>query len=140
GLLITLLVDGTAQGSASSGTGGTWLIYPSAMADGFHTLTATATSGAGTSPESAPVTIAVGAASNTQLTVTNESIPDGGFVNSSQPPSSVTLTNGSGTGIDSSTITVLLDGVAVNATVTTVNANTISVAFTPNSFLPQGSH
>lgn len=142
GLQITLLVDGTARGTATSGPGGNWLIYPTALSDGIHTLTATATNGAGgTSVESAPVSIAVSSSSNTGLTVTNATIQDGGFVNSTQPTFSATLSNLTNTGINPSSIVVRLDGATVSASVTVVNANTINISFTPpGSFQSNSTH
>jgi hypothetical protein len=142
GLLITLLVDGTARGTTMSGASGNWLIYPGAMMDGFHTLTATATNSVGTSVESAPVTIAVSAATNTPLTVSDATIQDGGYVNSTQPTYTATLTNLQGTGINSGSLVVRLDGNQVlNPIITVINANTVTISFTPSgTFQSQSSH
>lgn len=143
GLLITLLVDGSAQGTTTSGAEGNWLIYPlTPMTDGFHTLTATASNGAGTSAVSVAVTITVDTVTNTQLTVSYATIQDEGFVNSAQPTYTVTLFNPQGSGINPASLVVRLDGIVIeNPTITIIDANTVTISFTPSgTFTSQSSH
>lgn len=141
GLMISLLVDGTPNGTTVSGAGGAWLIYPATpISDGAHTFTAIATGVVGNSSPSAAVAVTISAASNSQLTVSSASIPDGGYVNNPQPAYSITLTNPNGTGIDSSTVVVHLDGAVVTFSITVIDANTVIVSFTPNAALTPGQH
>lgn len=74
------------------------------------------------------------------LTVTNATIADGGFTNQVRPPFSATLTNTAGTGIATGSVVILLDGNVVSGTVSALNANAVSISFTPPADLVAGSH
>jgi MYXO-CTERM domain-containing protein len=73
GSTVTLTLDGTVAGTTTADTAGAWsLTLDSALADGPHTVTATASDTGGTSPASAPVSFTV------DTTPGTPSVPVGG--------------------------------------------------------------
>jgi RHS repeat-associated protein len=109
GLTIALFVDGAARGTTTSGTGGAWSLAPNAViADGTHTLTATASNGAA-SPASAGILITV---DTVPPVISNPSPADGATVTTGSPTVSASWSDG-GTGVVPSSAVLLLDGITV---------------------------
>lgn len=104
---------------------------------GNHTVQLTAKDRAGNAALPAASTFTIAA---TLVMLSNASIPADSFVNSTQPAFTATLTNPGGSGINPSSIEVRVDGTVVAATVTVINANSVSIFFTPPAALSQGTH
>ncbi|HEX8697798.1 MAG TPA: Ig-like domain-containing protein, partial [Myxococcaceae bacterium] len=127
GNTVTITVDGTPLGTATV-NGTTWTFTPTVpLADGPHTVTATATDAAGnSSSDSNTFTVdTVGPAAPTVTTPANGSV-----TNDSTPVYS-------GTSEPGSTVTVFVDGVAVGTTTADAAGNW---TLTQPAALPDGSH
>ncbi|ADO70145.1 adventurous gliding motility protein AgmC [Stigmatella aurantiaca] len=130
GSTVTVIVDGVPVGTATANTSGAWSFTPTVpLADGTHTVKATATDAAGNlSPESNTNTFTVDSTPPaTPVVVT----PANGSTTQDTTPTY------SGTAEAGSTITVIVDGVPVGTT----TANTSGAwSFTPTVPLLDGSH
>ena len=107
--MVTTYIDGGIAGTVAASVGGDWAFTPStALADGAHTVKASATDAAGnTSPYSAPHTFTI------------DTTPPPAPVLATPADGSVTLDNQpavSGTAEPGSTVTVLVDGSAIGST------------------------
>jgi hypothetical protein len=125
GSTVTISVDSVLLGSATV-TGNAWTFTPTTpLADGTHTVTATATDAAGN----------IGTDSNTfTVDLTNPTVvvispAEGSTTNDSTPAYSGTAEAGS-------TVTISVDGVLLGSATVTGNAWT----FTPTTQLPDGQH
>ncbi|MDC0714124.1 Ig-like domain-containing protein [Stigmatella sp. ncwal1] len=130
GATVTLIVDGAPVGTTTANTSGAWSFTPAVpLADGSHSVKATATDAAGnTSPES-----------NTNTFIIDTTAP--------AAPVVVTPANGSttqdttptysGTAEANSTVTVIVDGTSVGTTTASASG---SWSFTPTTPLADGSH
>jgi uncharacterized protein (TIGR03382 family) len=130
GSTVTVIVDGTPVGTPTANAGGTWTFTPAvALADGPHTVRATATDGAGNTSLS----------SNTNAFVVDTLAPAAPVVTS--PADGATINDNtpaySGTAEPGSTVTVIVDGASVGTTTATA-AGTWS--YTPAVVLAEGSH
>nr|AYM52409.1 hemagglutinin [Cystobacter sp.] len=127
---VTVIIDGVAVGTVKADASGNWSYTPTtALADGSHTVKATATDAAGnTSPESAQNSFRVDTTAPSAPTVTTPS--EGEYVDTPTP--AIT-----GKAEPNSTIAVIIDGVAVG-TVTADAAGNWS--YTPTTPLTDGSH
>jgi hypothetical protein len=112
GLSITLMVDGVAAATTTSGVGGAWSAVPSSpLADGLHALTASASDGVLTSPESLPLMVTV----DTQPPAVGVVSPPDGAVVPAGPVAVAGSWSDGGSGLDLATAEVRLDGVLVAA-------------------------
>lgn len=109
GSTVTVLVDGTPVGTTpADGTGAWSLEVPAPLTEGPHEVSATATDGTGnTSPESAASTVTVDSGAPAPPVVTT---PADGSATSDATPAYA------GTAEPGTTVTVLVDGVAVGTT------------------------
>ncbi|MFL5345808.1 MAG: adventurous gliding motility protein AgmC [Hyalangium sp.] len=114
GSTVTVYVDGTAVGPTTADASGNWSLTPAtALADGVHTVKATATDEVGnTSPDSSANSFTVDTTAPAAPVVT---APANGSVSSNNKPAY------SGTAEAGSTVTVIVDGTAVG--ITTANAS-----------------
>jgi MYXO-CTERM domain-containing protein len=130
GSTVTVIVDGTPVGTVTATAGGTWSFTPTvALADGPHTVRATATDAAGnTSPSSNANTFTVDTMAPAAPVVTTPA--NGSFTSDTTPTYSGTAEAGS-------TVTVIVDGVSIGtATADATGAWT----FTPTAALANGQH
>jgi flagellar hook assembly protein FlgD len=136
GSTVTILSDGTSVGSGTAGADGSFSIAVSALGDGTHSITATATDASGrTSVPSAALsliidTTAPAAPNQPALTPASDSGTAGDNITSVTTP---TIT---GTAEAGSTVHILSDGATVGTT-TADNSGNYSVAV---STLSAGSH
>jgi MYXO-CTERM domain-containing protein len=127
---VTVIVDGAPVGTTTADGAGNWTFTPAApLADGPHTVRATATDAAGnTSPSSNTNTFTVDTAAPAAPVVLTPA--DGSTTNDNTPAYS-------GTAEPNSTVTVIVDGVSVGTT-TASAAGTWSL--TPTGGLASGPH
>ena len=130
GSTVTVIVDGSAVGTATADGSGAWSFTPTAgLTNGLHTVKATATDAVGnTSPES-----------NTNTFTVDTDVPAAPVV---LTPANGTITNDntptySGTAEAGSTVTVFVDGTSVGTT--TANASG-AWSLTPATALADGPH
>ncbi|WP_400193054.1 Ig-like domain-containing protein [Hymenobacter sp. B81] len=130
GSTVTVIVDGSSVGTTTTTGSGNWALnQPSALADGSHTVRATATDAAGnTSPSSNTNTFMVDATAPAAPVVSS---PANGLQTADNTPTY------SGTAESGSTITVVVDGSAVG---TTTTSGAGSWSFTQAVALAEGSH
>jgi len=130
GSTVTVIVDGVVVGTTVASASGTWSFTPpTALADGSHTVRATATDAAGNTS----------AQSNTN-TFTVDTTPPAAPVVLTPANGSTTNDNTptySGTAEAGSTVTVIVDGVVVGTTVANASG---SWSFTPGAALADGPH
>ncbi|MDC0709814.1 Ig-like domain-containing protein [Stigmatella sp. ncwal1] len=130
GSTVNVIVDGMPVGMAIANASGNWAFTPTApLADGPHTVRATATDAAGnTSPSS-----------NTNTFIVDDTAPaapvvatpaNGSLINDATPTYS-------GTGEPGCTINVIVDGTSVGTTTTSASG---TWSFTPTVPLTDGSH
>ncbi|WP_052420457.1 Ig-like domain-containing protein, partial [Hyalangium minutum] len=130
GSTVTVIVDGTAVGTTIASATGAWsLTQATALADGPHTVKATATDAAGnTGPESATNTFTVDTTAPAAPVVTAP--VDGSTIADNTPAYT-------GTAEPNSTVTVIVDGTPVG----TIPADGSGAwSFTPTVGLPNGLH
>ncbi|HEX8702603.1 MAG TPA: Ig-like domain-containing protein, partial [Myxococcaceae bacterium] len=129
GSLITVIVDGAAVGTTTADGAGNWSFTPAtALADGTHTVKATAADATGNvSPDSNTNTFTVDTTALAPVVLT----PANGAVLTDNTPTY------SGTAEAGNTVTVIVDG-AVVGTVTADGTGTWS--FTPTTALAEGTH
>ncbi|MFN3485326.1 MAG: LamG-like jellyroll fold domain-containing protein [Planctomycetota bacterium] len=134
GLTITLLVDGSPNGTTVSGVAGNWTLSPETpLAEGIRNLTATATNTSGTSPESGVVQVRI---DTVAPVLTSPQPPDGSSTTNATPTLSASWNDPvPGSDIDPTTALVKLDDVPVSASV-----HATGFTFTPTSPLALGSH
>jgi MYXO-CTERM domain-containing protein len=130
GSTVTVIVDGTPVGTVTATVGGMWTFTPTvALADGPHTVRATATDAAGnTSPNSATNGFIVDTAAPAAPVVNTPA--DGSATNDTTPAYS-------GTAEPGSTVTVIVDGVSIGTTTATAGG---TWTFTPTVALADGPH
>jgi hypothetical protein len=127
---VTVYVDGTSIGTTIATAGGAWSFAPTtALSNGAHALTATATDAYGNvSQPSAGYNFSVNtvapAAPTAQLTSGSS------LTNNNEPPMS-------GTAQANSTVTVYVDGVAIGTTTANASGNW---SYTPTSPISNGAH
>jgi len=128
---ITVIIDGTEVGETTVGDDGTWTFTPTTpLADGDHTITATATDPAGnTSDPSPPVDITVDTTAPAAPVITDPA--QGDVTNDATPPIT-------GTAEPGSTVDITIDGVVVAEDVP-VDGNG-NWTWTPESPLDDGEH
>ncbi|WP_395814992.1 adventurous gliding motility protein AgmC [Archangium minus] len=127
---VTVIIDGTVVGTVTADGSGNWSYTPTtSLDDGPHTVKATATDAAGnTSPESSVRNFFVDTAVPAAPTV---STPANGTVVGTKTPAMT------GTAEPHSTVTVIIDGVAVG----TVKADAAgNWSYTPTTDLSEGPH
>jgi uncharacterized protein (TIGR03382 family) len=130
GSTVTVIVDGVSVGTTTANAAGTWTLTPAtALADGPHTVSATATDAAGNTS----------ASSNTNTFIVDTTPPAAPVV---QTPADGSVTNDntpdySGTAEAGSTVTVIVDGVSVGTTTANAAGNW---TFTPAAPLADGPH
>jgi large repetitive protein len=130
---VTIYADGTKAGTATADANGNYTFtFTQPLADGAHSVTATATDAAGnTGAESNPVTFTVDATPPATPAAPNmPGINGNGQVNTGTP----TIT---GTGEPNTTITVYTDGNASGTTTTDANGNW---SYTYDPSISEGSH
>jgi N-acetylneuraminic acid mutarotase len=127
---VTIFLDGTVVGTASAEGSGSWSFTPSApLAQGPHTVTATATDAAeNTSPASSPSTFTVDTVSPAIPVVVSPAA--GAVVDRRRPVMTGTAEVGT-------TVTVILDEAEVG---TAAVSDTGTWSFTPAEDVPLGSH
>ncbi|HLL00560.1 MAG TPA: Ig-like domain-containing protein, partial [Myxococcaceae bacterium] len=130
GSTVTVIVDGAPVGTTTANAAGTWtLTSTTALADGQHTVRATATDAAGnTSPSSNTNTFTVDTgipAAPVVVTPANNS-----FINDTTP-------DYTGTAEPGTTVTVIVDGAPVGTTTATLAG---TWTFTPVVALAEGPH
>jgi N-acetylneuraminic acid mutarotase len=130
GSTVTVTVDGVSVGTITATAGGTWSFTPvAALADGTHTVRATATDAAGNTSVNSNIN-----------TFTVDTTPPAAPVVNTPANSSVTSDNTptySGSAEPGSTVTIIVDGVSVG----TLQADgTGAWAFTPIVPLTEGPH
>ncbi|ADO68124.1 adventurous gliding motility protein AgmC [Stigmatella aurantiaca] len=130
GSTVNVIVDGTSVGTATANASGNWTLTPTApLAEGPHTVNATATDAAGnTSPVSSTNTFTVDTVAPAAPVVTTPA--NGSLINDSTPTYS-------GTGEPGSTINVIVDGTSVGTTTVDGSGNW---SFTPTTPLAEGPH
>jgi hypothetical protein len=130
GSIVRVFFDEAVAGTATASTDGTWSLTPeTALGEGPHTVTATATDAAGnTSPASSPSPFVVDTVGPATPVVTSPA--DGVVVHMRRP----TIT---GTAEVGSTVTVILDGAEVGKEAV---SDTGTWSFTPAEALALGSH
>ncbi|SEU16517.1 adventurous gliding motility protein AgmC [Stigmatella erecta] len=130
GATVTVIVDGTPVGTATANTSGAWSFTPTVpLADGSHTVKATATDAAGNvSPESNTHTFTIDTTAAAAPVVVT---PANGSVLGDNTPTY------SGTADAGSTVTVIVDGVPAGTTPADASGNW---SFTPTAPLLDGSH
>jgi len=130
GVTVTIIVDGASVGTTTADATGAWSFTPTtALADGQHTVRATATDTVGnTSPSSNTNTFMVDTAAPAAPVVLTPA--DGVTINDNTPTYS-------GTAEPGSTVAVIVDGTQVGTTTATA-AGTWS--FTPTTGLLNGTH
>jgi MYXO-CTERM domain-containing protein len=130
GSTVTVIVDGTAVGITTADAAGNWsLVQPTALADGQHMVSATATDAAGnTSPQGNTNTFTVDTTPPAAPVVTT---PANGSTIADNTPTY------SGTAEPGSTITVIVDGTAVGTTTADAAGNW---SFTQIIGLTNGQH
>lgn len=126
---VRVYIDGSLAGTVTA-TGGNWSFTPgSALADGAHTVYATATDAANnTSPNSTTINFTIDTTPPPAPVVTT---PANGSTTSDTTPTV------SGTAEPASTVTVTIDGSAAGATTANGSGNW---SFTPGSALADGAH
>ncbi|MFL5347471.1 MAG: adventurous gliding motility protein AgmC [Hyalangium sp.] len=130
GSTVTVIVDGVTVGTSTADSSGNWSFTPTTpLADGSHTVSATATDAAGnTSPSSATNTFTVDTSLPSAPVVLTPA--DGSRTNDTTPAYTGTAEAGS-------TVTVIVDGSAVGTTTAAANG---SWSLTPATPLTEGSH
>ncbi|SEK36959.1 Ig-like domain (group 3) [Stigmatella aurantiaca] len=130
GSTVTVIVDGVPVGTTTANTSGTWSFTPTVpLADGSHTVKATATDAAGNlSPESNTNTFTI---DTTAPAVPAVITPANGSTTSDTTPTY------SGTADAGSTVTVIVDGVPVGTTTASAGG---TWSFTPAAPLLDGPH
>ncbi|MDP2269917.1 MAG: Ig-like domain-containing protein [Archangium sp.] len=127
---VTVSIDGAVVGTTTATAGGGWTFTPpTALADGSHTVNATATDVAGNT----------GPVSNTNTFTVDTTAPAAPVV-SAPADGSATNTNRpaiTGTAEAGSTVTIFIDGVSAGTTTATAGG---TFSFTPTTNLAQGSH
>ncbi|QHS58617.1 Ig-like domain-containing protein [Chitinophaga agri] len=110
GSTVTIIVDGTAVGSTNAdGAGNYTFTIPTPLADGAHTIKATATDGAGnTGPES-----------NTLNLTIDTQAPSAPIITTAKNPTGDNTPDVTGTAEANSTVTIIVDGAAVGTTTAT---------------------
>jgi hypothetical protein len=128
--VVTVIIDGTEAGTTTADDIGAWTFTPpTPLADGEHTVVATATDAAGNvSPESNEVTFTIDATAPAAPVI--ESPDDGDVVDTATP----LIT---GTAVANSTVTVIIDGTEAG---TTTADDTGAWTFTPPGPLAEGEH
>ncbi|WP_079911805.1 Ig-like domain-containing protein [Paenibacillus sp. 32352] len=130
GATVTIVLDGAAAGTTAASVNGSWSWKPaSALAEGLHTVKATAMDIAGnTGPESNTITFTIDTTpSAAPLVIT----PSNGFVTNNAMPVI------SGTAEAGAAVTIVLDGAAAGTTTAAANG---SWSWTPASALAEGPH
>ncbi|PTL79951.1 Ig-like domain-containing protein [Vitiosangium sp. GDMCC 1.1324] len=130
GSTVTVIIDGVAVGTVAADGSGNWSYTPTtALTDGPHNVKATATDAAGnTSPESAVRNFIVDTAAPIAPVVTAPA--EGAHVKTPTPVIS-------GTAEANSTVTVIIDGVAVGTVAADGSGNW---SYTPTTALADGAH
>ncbi|MBW9095049.1 hypothetical protein JNB62_15275 [Microbacterium jejuense] len=128
--LVTVIIDGAVAGTTTASPTGDWSFTPATpLADGEHTVTATATDAAGNvSPEADEVAFTVDTVAPAAPVITSPAA--GSTTNDDTPPIT-------GTAEPGSTVTVIIDGVPVGTTTADVNGDW---TFTPATPLEDGEH
>ena len=136
GSLVIIRENGTAIGSVTVGANGNWsFATTTALGDGLHTLTATATDAAGNigAQSSVNFTVSTGAPTTPTLVITNDvtavTVPNNGATNDSTPTLSGTATAGN--------IITIYDGTTVLGSTTAIVGDTWSFN---SPTLANGSH
>ncbi len=126
---VEVFIDGASVGTTTADGTGAWTLTPTTpLADGDHTVTATATDAVGnTSPESTPVTVTVDTTADPPVIT---SPADGSSTNDSTP----TIT---GTAEPGASVEVFVDGTSVG---TATADGTGAWTFTPTTPLADGDH
>ncbi|SHN17190.1 Concanavalin A-like lectin/glucanases superfamily protein [Chitinophaga sp. CF418] len=125
---VTIYIDGTAAGTTTANAGGNYTFtVPTALSDGTHAFTATATDAVGnTSTPSAPLNITIDTQAPTVPTITT-----------AQTPTSDNTPTVTGAAEANSTVTIYVDGSAVSTTTATAGGN---YTFTVPTSLSDGTH
>jgi len=128
--LVTVIIDDAEAGTTTASPTGEWTFTPTTpLADGAHTVVATATDAAGNeSPESNEVTFTVDTEAPDAPVI--EAPTDGAVLDTATPPIS-------GTAEANSTVTVVIDGAEAG---TTTASPTGEWTFTPPAPLAEGAH
>ncbi|MDL9979421.1 Ig-like domain-containing protein [Microbacterium sp. ASV49] len=129
GSTVTVIIDGTAVGTTKADGSGNWTYTPTTpLAEGAHTVTATATDAAGNvSPEASPVSFTVDTLAPAAPVITSPA--DGSTTTNPTPPIT-------GTAEPNSTVTVIVNGTPVGTTKADGQGNW---TFTPTTPLPNGT-
>ncbi|MBF2079997.1 MAG: DUF4347 domain-containing protein [Synechococcales cyanobacterium T60_A2020_003] len=123
---VEIFVDGVSVGTTTANGSGNWSFTAGAIADGNHTITATATDAAGnTSPDSSALDITIDSTPPAAPVVLTT-----GTTNDSTP----TIT---GTAEPGSTVDVLVDGTSVGTATADGSGNW---SFTPSNAIADGTH
>ncbi|WP_194409760.1 Ig-like domain-containing protein [Microbacterium cremeum] len=127
---VTVIIDGVPAGTTTADGSGNWTFTPGTpLADGPHTVTATATDEAGnTGPEATPVNFVIDATAPAAPVITSPA--EGEVLGDSTPDIT-------GTAEPNSTVTVIIDGVPAGTTTADGSGNW---TFTPGAPLADGPH
>jgi large repetitive protein len=130
GSTVTVIIDGVTAGTTTASSTGAWTFTPpTALAQGSHTASATATDAAGNvAPASNTNTFTVDTAAPSAPVVSAPA--EGSSTNNAQPAITGTAEAGS-------TVTVFIDGVIAG---TTLASGTGAWTFTPPTALTEGPH
>ncbi|MBW8686961.1 Ig-like domain-containing protein [Chitinophaga rhizophila] len=125
---VTIIVDGSAVGTVTANASGTYTFnMPTALSDGTHAITATATDAAGNT--SAP--------STTLNLVIDTQVPTVPTITTAKNPTNDNTPTVTGTAEANSTVTIIVDGSAVGTVTANASGN---YTFTMPTALSDGTH